>query len=218
MLADRHEAGARLAAKLAELAPPDPVVLALPRGGVPVALPIAQALRAPLDLLMVRKLGMPGHEELAAGAVVEGDPPIIVFNRALLRSAALHEEDFRPAIAEKLRQMRERRVKYLAGRAPAPIRGKSAIVVDDGIATGATVRAALKALAARRPAQIILAVPVAPRETLAELEGLADRIVCLETPFPFYAVGAHYRDFHQVSDREVIEALARARPKPNGQR
>ena len=144
---DRAEAGASLAEFVAELGLDDPVVLALPRGGVPVAAPVARRLSAPLDLLMVRKLGMPGHAELAAGAVVEGAGP--VFNREILAGAGLSETDFRDAVEEKRAEMAARRARYLGGRVPVPVAGRDVVVVDDGIATGATMRAALKGLRAR---------------------------------------------------------------------
>lgn len=206
MFHDRTEAGERLADALETRDLPDPVVLALPRGGVPVALPIARRLGAPLDLLLVRKIGMPGHRELAAGAVVEGGAP--VFNREVLAAYGLTEADFEADIAEKRAEIAQRRKAWLAGRTPVDLTGKTAIVVDDGIATGATVRAALQGLASRRPGRIVLAVPVAPADSLAALAPLCDSVVCLETPHPFYAVGGHYLVFDQVEDEEVARMLA----------
>lgn len=208
---NRDEAGARLAAALSGVALTDPVVLALPRGGVPVAVPVADALGAPLDVILVRKIGMPGHEELAAGAIVDGDAPVVVFNDEVLRLSGLTEDAFTETIAEKQQEIEDRRARYFGPRAPVPVAGRSAIVVDDGIATGMTVEAALRALRARGPAEIVLAVPVAPPDTLKRLQPLVDRIVVLETPRPFYAVGAHYTRFEQVSDAEVVAALERAR-------
>lgn len=207
MFTDRTDAGVRLAEALVALGLTDPVVLALPRGGVPVALPVARALGAPLDLLMVRKLGMPGNPELAAGAVVNGAGHDVVFNRQLLRSMGLREEDFAAAISQKLSEIEARRKLYLEGRAPVSLKGHSVIVVDDGIATGATVKAALKALQRRDTGLIILAIPVAPRDTLDELASLADKVVCLEVPSSFYAVGAHYRVFDQVENAAVQKML-----------
>jgi putative phosphoribosyl transferase len=206
MFRDRKHAGDRLAEALAKLDLPDPVVLALPRGGVPVALPVAERLNAPLDLLLVRKIGAPGNPELAAGAVVEGAPP--VFNADVLRGLGLNESSFEQAIIEKRAEIAERRKLWLAGRAPVPRAGKSLIVVDDGIATGATMRAALSGLAGADPAAIVLAVPVAPPDTLAALAPLCTRIVCLETPTLFQAVGAHYAQFDQVPDAAVAGMLA----------
>jgi predicted phosphoribosyltransferase len=211
MFRDRTEAGEALAEALEGLALPDPVVLALPRGGVPVAAPVARRLKAPLDLLLVRKIGAPGHEELAVGAVVDGPVHEAVFNKPVLAMLGMTEAEFAPAIARKLAEIEARRTAYLGGAAPVPVEGRTAIVVDDGIATGATAKAALLGLKRRRPASVILAVPVAPADTLAELEPLVDRIVCLDVPRDFYAVGAHYRDFPQVEDAEVIAVLAAAR-------
>ena len=207
MFTDRHQAGDALAARVKDLGLLSPMVLALPRGGVPVALPVARALAAPLDLLMVRKLGLPGHAELAAGAVVDGARKDVVFNADVLRRSGLTEADFDKMIAEKLSQIEVRRAMYLSGRASLDVAGQDVVVVDDGIATGATVKAALKALRRRRPRQIFLAVPVAPQGGIDELQSQVDGVVCLETPQPFYAVGAHYRSFGQVSDDDVAQML-----------
>jgi putative phosphoribosyl transferase len=185
-------------------------VLALPRGGLPVALPVAQSLGAPLDLLMVRKIGMPRHEELAAGAVVNGAEPKTVFNEDILHQTGLTEADFATTIESKLDEIAVRRARYLGQRPAISVTGCDAVVVDDGIATGATVRAALKGLRARGPSTITLAVPVAPQETLAELSQLVDHPICLATPSPFYAVGMHYHRFEQVSDDDVVRMLAEA--------
>ncbi|ALG91278.1 MULTISPECIES: phosphoribosyltransferase [Actibacterium] len=220
MFQDRAEAGEMLADALEKAAPAAPVVLALPRGGLPVAVPVARRLSAPLDLLLVRKIGMPGQPELAAGAVVDGPAHEVVFNDGLLRSMGLTETDFADSIAAKLEEIENRRKMYLGGRTPVTVEGRTAIVVDDGIATGATVRAALKALRKRGPAAIWLAVPVAPGDSLAEMAALVDKVICLEVPRPFYAVGAHYRVFDQVSDAAVVEALRSvwdsAAPSANG--
>jgi len=210
MFADRTEAGAALAEAVARLDPENPVVLALPRGGVPVAAQVARRLGAPLGLLLVRKLGAPGHEELAAGAVGEGAPPVTVFNPHVLAMLGLKEKDFATAIAEKAAQNADRAEKYLGGRPRPGVRGRIAIVVDDGIATGATVQAALAVLRRQEPRRIVLAVPVAPAEELAEIRALVDDLICLETPEPFIAVGAHYRHFPQTTDEEVIRLLAEA--------
>jgi putative phosphoribosyl transferase len=211
MFRDRTEAGEALADALAGLSLANPVVLALPRGGVPVAVPVARRLHAPLDLILVRKIGAPGHEELAVGAVVDGPVHETVFNAGVLRMLGLQEADFAAAIDRKLAEIETRRATYLGGAAPVPVEGRTAIVVDDGIATGATVKAALLGLKRRHPASVILAVPVAPADTLSELEPLVDRVVCLDVPEEFYAVGVHYRDFPQVEDSEVIALLAAAR-------
>jgi len=208
MFTDRAEAGNELAERIAAMQLADPVVLALPRGGVPVAVPVAARLGAPLDLILVRKIGVPGHEELAAGALVEGAEP--VFNPDVLRMTGRTEADFARTVDRKRAEIAARRSLYLAGRAPVPLAGRTAVVIDDGIATGASMRAALKGLAQREPARIVLAVPVAPRDALEALRALVDDIVCLEMPDFFYAVGAHYREFGQVSDDEVARAMAAA--------
>ncbi len=167
--ATRADAGQQLAAVLATRNYLDPVVLALPRGGVPVAASIAAALHAPLDLVMARKIGVPGHEEVAAGAVVNGDDPHLVVNPSVLAAAGLSEAKVRTLAERELVTIRKRREQYLAGREPVDLRGRTAIVVDDGIATGATMRVALQAVISRRrgPGRVVLAVPVAPPETLA---------------------------------------------------
>ncbi|WP_343080818.1 phosphoribosyltransferase [Ostreiculturibacter nitratireducens] len=210
MFANRIEAGKQLAEKLAELGPENPVVLALPRGGVPVANEVAKRLKAPLDLVLVRKIGSPGHEELAAGAIVDGEEAQVVFNPDVLRMLGLTESDFEEKKRQKLAEIEERRKLYLAGRAPLPLDGKTAIIVDDGIATGATVKAALKGVAKRGPKRIVLAIPVAPPDSLADLDPLVDDLICLEAPDHFYAVGAHYRDFGQTSDTEVQRLMREA--------
>jgi len=213
MFRDRTEAGDALADALAEMALADPVVLALPRGGLPVAVPVAIRLGAPLDLLLVRKIGAPGHEELAVGAVVDGPVHETVFNRDVLFILGLREEDFAGAVQRKLAEIEERRIAYMGDAPPVRVEGRTAIVVDDGIATGATVRAALRGLSRRAPRDIVLAVPVAPADTLAELEPLVSRVVCLELPDPFVAVGAHYRYFPQIDDRQVVSLLKQARTR-----
>jgi putative phosphoribosyl transferase len=205
---DRRQAGRALAVRLLQLQLPGPcVVLALPRGGVPVAAEIARALNAPLDLVLVRKIGTPWQPELALAAVVEGDPPQIVVDEPVRRSVAVEPGYIEAQAQVALREIARRRKAYLGARAPIDIAGCTAIVVDDGIATGTTLRAALQALRLRRPARLVLAVPVAPRDTLASLRAEVDQVVCLAQPQPFYAVGEHYVDFHQVDDSEVIEAL-----------
>ena len=208
MFRDRLEAGERLADRLERMTLPRPLVLALPRGGVPVAVPVARRLRAPLDLALVRKIGMPDHPELAAGAILWGaGGEEIVWHEALLRSAGLRPEDFDHILAQRRAELQERRARYLGGRAPRPVEGRSVIVVDDGIATGMTVRAALAGLRRLDPARIVLAVPVAPPETLREIRPQVDELLCLEAPPGFRAVGQFYRDFAQTDDAEVIAAL-----------
>lgn len=211
--AHRTEAGQLLAERLRLLLLPPPlVVMALPRGGVPVAAVIAQALAAPLDLLMVRKIGMPWQPELAVAAVVDGEPPELVIDEPLRQGAGVQMDYIEFQQTKALHELARRRAAYLHGRTPAPVAGRTVIVVDDGIATGTTMRAALQALRRRAPQRLVLAVPVAPADTLAALLPEVDQIVCLASPTPFEAVGLHYRDFHQVSDDEVVAALAMAPP------
>lgn len=207
---DRVEAGRRLARALLIYKDSTPVVLALPRGGVPVAAEVAATLRAPLDLILVRKIGLPGHEELAMGAVVDGGAPITVRNEDVIRTAGVSEAEFSAVRDRELAEIERRRERYLGGRGRAEIDGRTAIVIDDGIATGATMRAALRALRRRRPKLLVLAVPVAASDTLAEMRDEADAVVCLEAYDALGAIGAYYADFRQISDAEVIAALARA--------
>lgn len=210
MFENREEAGRKLAERIAAAEPENPVVLALPRGGVPVAIPVAKVLGAPLDLAFVRKIGMPGNPELAAGAVVDGEAREVVFNDDLLRMSGLTQTDFAPQVEEKLAEIEARRAAYLGGRAPHRIAGRTAIVVDDGIATGATVRAVLQALRKRGPLEVWLAVPVGPQEAIWQMRGMTDKLVFLEAPREFRAVGAHYKQFDQVEDEEVVRLLRAA--------
>lgn len=211
--ADRADAARRLADRLQQmrLAPPV-VVLALPRGGVPIAVGIAAALGAALDVLPVRKIGLAWQPELAVAALVDGDPPELVIDHEVQRASGLSRAEIDAAAQREAAELARRRERYLGGRAPIALAGATAIVVDDGIATGTTMRAALQALRRRHPARLVLAVPVAPADTLARLRGEVDDIVCLATPEPFRAVGLHYADFHQVSDEEVLAALGRPAP------
>ncbi len=209
---DRNEAGRLLAEQLVQRDYERPVALALPRGGAPVAAEIAKALAAPMDLMLVRKIGTPGQPELALGAVVDGAEPQIVINDDVRRQAGVSDADLELAIERQLAEIDRRRDMYLAGRKRVPVRDRTAIVVDDGIATGATVRAAVKGLRLGNPAKLVLAVPVAPSDTLARLEDEVDEIVCLQTPEPFYAVGLYYRDFDPVSDEDVVSIFSENRP------
>lgn len=208
---DRHQAGEQLADVLAGLSLTAPVVLALPRGGVAVAVPIARRLGAPLDLLLVRKIGAPHQPELAVAAVVEGDPPQTVVDEVSCRETGVDERYIASQQPAALHEIERRRERYRLGRPLPPLRGRTVIVVDDGIATGTTMRAALRALRHAKPAAVVLAVPVAAIESLALLTGEADCIVCLLQPAWFGGVGAHYRDFHQVEDEEVLAALESVR-------
>lgn len=212
---DRRAAGRALAEALRARPPVAPVVvLALPRGGVPVAAEVARALRAPLDLLIVRKIGAPGQPELAVAAIVEGDPPDLVVDESTRAALRVPHGWIERQAAHELREIARRRERYLAGRAPLPVAGATVVLVDDGVATGTTVRAALRALRRRAPARVILAVPVAPPEVVDALRAEVDELVCLARPEPFAAVGCHYVDFRQVDDDAVIAALATTGPAP----
>ncbi len=205
---NRVEAGRKLAAALAGYKDDKPVVLALPRGGVPVAAEVARALHAPLDLVLVRKIGVPWHAELAMGAVVDGEAPLVVRNDDIIAMAHADEAEFRSACDRELIEIDRRRQLYLGDRERVAVAGRVAIVVDDGVATGATTRAALLATRMRNPKKLVLAVPVAPTESLAEMRREADEVVCLEDYAAFGAIGYYYSDFRQISDEEVIGILA----------
>ena len=207
MFRNRREAGRILAPRLQHLAGERPVVLALPRGGVPVAYEIARALHAELDLLLVRKLGAPGHEEVGIGAVVDGADPQIVLNEAVMRQIAPSPDYIRAEVMRQLRELERRRQLYRGDRKPPEVAGRTVIVVDDGIATGGTIRAALRGLRKSGPDRLVLAVPVSPREVAEQLSSECDELVCLLLPEPFHAVGAHYADFTQTTDAEVVELL-----------
>jgi putative phosphoribosyl transferase len=206
---DRIDAGHQLAEALASYKKKKPVVLALPRGGVPVAAKVAEALDAPLDLILVRKIGVPFQPELAMGAVVDGLPPLVVRNEDVITLAGVSKTEFAAIRDQELKEIERRRKTYLGNRPHPELAARTVIVVDDGIATGATIRAALQAVRARKPSKLVLAVPVAPTDTLQKLKGESDETVCLEDYENFGAIGLFYSDFRQVSDEEVIEYLAR---------
>jgi putative phosphoribosyl transferase len=210
MFKDRIEAGRRLAEALAHHKGEGTIVLALPRGGVPVAAQVAEALAAPLDLVMVRKIGAPGHPEYGIGAVVDGKDPQVVVDEETARMAGADAAYLEETKNRELAEIERRRRAYLGDRAPLDVTGRTVIVVDDGIATGSTAKAALLALKKAGAARRILAVPVAPIETVEALRGLADEVVALSTPYPFHAVGLYYQNFDQTTDEEVVEALRRA--------
>ena len=204
---NRSDAGRQLAKALAGYKDQQPVILALPRGGVPVAAQVAAALNAPLDLILVRKIGVPFQPELAMGAVVDGRVPIVVRNEDVIRLAGIDETEFQAVCDNQLAEIERRRQRYLGNRKHVDVSGRTAIVIDDGIATGATTRAALRATRTRKPKRLVLAVPVAATESLSALHGDADDVVCLEDHEPFGAIGVYYADFSQVPDEEVIEIL-----------
>ena len=215
---DRADAGRKLAEKLMAYAGrSDVVVLALPRGGVPVGAEVARALGAPLDVFLVRKLGLPGHEELAMGAIATGGARVL--NEELVRDLRLDEQLIETVARREQAELERREQLYRGSRPPPELAGKTVILVDDGLATGASMRAAVAAVRAREPARVVVAVPTAAPQTCAELEAEVDEIVCERTPDPFYAVGLWYEDFSQTSDEEVRDLLAAARhPSAAGQR
>jgi putative phosphoribosyl transferase len=210
MFRDRADAGRRLAARLAHFANQAPVVLALPRGGVAIGLEIARELRAPLDIVLVRKIGVPWQPELALGAVCDGDAPQVFIDERMERQLGIPPEYVRDETARQLAEVERRREAYCGGRPPVAVEGRTAIVVDDGIATGATMRVALRAVRQRQPAHLVLAAPVAAQETLAALAHEADETVCVNAAAGLGAIGYYYDDFHQMSDAEVTDLLARA--------
>ena len=206
---NRADAGRKLARALLHLKHERPVVLALPRGGVPVAFQVAQELGAPLDVVLVRKIGAPGQPELGLGAIVDGENPQAVLNDELLELVRPSRRYLESEEKRQLEEIERRRAMYRPGREPIPLKGQTVVVVDDGIATGGTMKAVLQALSNVGAKRVVLAVPVAPSDSLRNLAPLADEVVCLMTPEPFYAVGAFYRDFNQTTDEEVIDLLNR---------
>ena len=203
---DRAEAGRALARVLSHYAGRDDViVLALPRGGVPVAAEVAKELAAPLDVFVVRKLGVPGHEELAMGAIASGG--VLVLDDGVLRWLGISEEQVQRALTRELDELRRREAAYRNGRPLPDLKGKTVILVDDGLATGASMQAAARAVRRHQPARIVIAVPVASRATCDQFRDDVDEVVCAVTPEPFYAVGNWYEEFSQTSDEEVRELL-----------
>jgi predicted phosphoribosyltransferase len=207
--ADRRAAGRELGERLVELGiSGDILVLGLPRGGVPVACEVAAALEAPVDVLVVRKLGAPFNPELALGAIAFGG--VTVYNDDLLAQLRLDEEELEPVRARELEELERRERVYRAGRAPPAVAGATVIIVDDGVATGATMHAAVVATRALAPAGIVVAVPTAALDSVERLERVADRVIALSTPEPYFGVGAWYVHFPQLTDAEVVEALTEA--------
>jgi putative phosphoribosyl transferase len=206
---DRAEAGRVLTDLLQEYAGRgDVVVLALPRGGVPVAYEVAKALDVPLDVFVVRKVGVPGYPELAMGAVATGG--VLVLDEGLIGSLGIDRAEIRRGVAAELRELERREAAYRGERGPPDLEGKTVILVDDGLATGASMRAAAAAVRQHKPAGVVVAVPVAAEETCAAFRDLVDETVCAITPRPFHAVGLWYEDFSQTTDEEVRELLARS--------
>lgn len=213
---DRQEAGRRLAAALAAFKSPQPVILALPRGGVPVAAAVAESLAAPLDLMLVRKIGVPGQPELAMGALAEGEPPVTLRNESVIRDLGIEDSDFNRVRERELIEIERRRLAYLGDRPRIPVAGRVAILVDDGIATGMTVRAAAQAAANAGASQVVIATPVASTGIAADLRREFGAVVCVEEHEYLWAIGHHYDDFSQVDDQEVREILGRFTQSPAG--
>lgn len=202
---NRHDAGRKLAAALKRLNGQDSLILGLPRGGVPVAYEVAQALHAPLDVFIVRKLGVPGREELAMGAIASGG--VRVLNEEVIDAYQLTPDVVEHAAQRELKTLERYERDYRGDQPPPDVRGRTAVLIDDGLATGSTMRAAVAALRRLKPDRIIVAVPVAAASTCQEFNSLVDEMVCLTRPEPFIAVGNWYRDFSQTSDEEVRELL-----------
>ncbi|MEX3955878.1 phosphoribosyltransferase [Trinickia sp. EG282A] len=209
LFTDRAEAGRMLAERLKEYAGPGTVVLALPRGGVPVGFELAIALGAELDIMPVRKLGVPSQPELAMGAIAPGGALFV--DTQTMRAAHVGQAQFDAVLAQEQSELARRETSYRGERAPSAVEGRTAILVDDGIATGATMQAAVKALRERRPARIVVAVPVAPTGAETDFAAIVDEFVCVAQPALFFSVGQHYDNFGQTTDEEVRDLLERAR-------
>ena len=207
MFADRRQAGIELGQELAKHGLHSPVVLALPRGGVPVAAEVAAILNAPLDVLIVRKVGAPDNPELAAAALVAGDPDDIVLNQEIVEAYRLSESELSALVKCERPELERRVALYIGNRQRVPVANKTAIIVDDGMATGTTAKAAIRALRRRGPAKIVLALPVAPAEVIEEMRPEVDLLVCLSQPVRFRALGYHYLNFEQLTDDEVLQTL-----------
>jgi putative phosphoribosyl transferase len=208
---DRRAAGRQLAAILKHLKSDHTIILGLPRGGVPVAFEVARALDAPLDIALVRKIGAPHQPEVGIGAVVDGSEPKVVLNTEMVRMVGATQAYIDAEAQRELAELERRRHMYRGNRYPPRLEGSIVVLVDDGVATGATMRAVLEGIAQYKPERLVLAVPVAPADALVALRSAADEIVCLATPEPFYAVGLHYDDFDQTGDDEVIALLGAAK-------
>jgi len=210
MFTDRRDAGRLLAERVAALNLTDPVVFALPRGGVPVALEVARRLHAPLDLILVRKIGAPGFPEVAMGAVVDGENAQTIVNDDIFRETGADAAGLGRARRRELAEIERRRAVYLGDRARVSPAGRVVVIVDDGLATGATAKAAVAAVKRQGAARTVLAVPVAPADAVEEMRGLADDVVVVQTPEQFWAIGQFYVDFHQLSDDETVALLKEA--------
>ncbi|MEM3382720.1 MAG: phosphoribosyltransferase [Nitrososphaerales archaeon] len=209
MFKNRLEAGKILAEALSEYKNKDTIVLAIPRGGVVVAYEVAKALNAPLDLIIPRKIGAPDQPELAIGAVTEDGTTIL--NQDIIQNLKVPEEYIKAEVKRQLEEIERRIKKYLGDKPRIPIRGKIVILIDDGVATGATIKAAIASIRKREPALIVLAIPVGPKDTIRELRKYTDKVVCLMMPEPFFAIGQFYENFDQISDEEVIQILNKFR-------
>jgi len=214
MFKDRKQAGKRLAEALLKFKAENPVILAIPRGGVPVAYEVAIALDAPLDIVVVRKLGAPGQPELGIGALVDGDHPQGVLNEEIMAELAVSQDYLDREVARQLKEIRRRQEAYRRGREAEKLEGRTVIVIDDGIATGGSMRAALRGVRRSHPKRLVMAVPVAPQETIDSLRPEVDDVVCLSTPEFFAAIGEFYENFSQTSDKEVTELLDAAQRRP----
>jgi putative phosphoribosyl transferase len=210
---NRAHAGRLLARQLAALALHQPVVVALPRGGVPVAAEVAAALRAPLDVLLVQKIGAPTQPEVAVAAMSDGAEPHLEFDEETLAQSGTSRDDVLARASQHLQEIERRRALYLEGRPPLDIKGRTVVLVDDGVATGTTVRAGIRALRERKPRRVVLAVPVAPASALPALRALVDDLVCIYAPEFFGAVSLFYEEFEQTSDEEVVALLRAHRPE-----
>lgn len=216
MFANRKQAGRLLAERLEGLRDQDPLVIALPRGGLPVAAEIAKRLDADFDIVLVRKIGAPGRRELALGAIVDGDPPVVRWNEDVIAHLQVTRTEIEAIVAAERAEIERRRKTYFGGHRRISPAGRLVILVDDGIATGATARTALRALRQQGARRVILAVPLAPPDVVNALQREADEVYCLESPDPFGSVGAHYRDFRQLDDAEaiaIIDASGQSKPK-----
>lgn len=214
MFRDRREAGEALAERLRGLKNPDNVVYALPRGGVPVAAVVAAQLEAPLDLILVRKLSAPGHSEFAIGAVVDGAAPTLILHTEAVRDVGADDAYIERAKAESLAEIERRRAVFFGAGRPLSPKGRIAILVDDGLATGATMEAAVEAMRRAGARRVIVAAPVAPPDAASRFRALADDFICLETPSPFRSVGSQYESFPQLTDEDVVKTLKAFGPPP----